>query len=271
MASQKIFYKKWDRVWKLVFTWNEFKSWPEWWWTRTCDCWQTKDIRRKSIYWWLTNSCWKCIAWVDYTGRKYGRLTMIKFSHKKWRWVFRDTLCECWKEKKINIQDIVDWKIKSCWCLYREPKSHWMAKTRFNNIYNWINYRCNTETSHAYKNYWWRWIKCLRKSFEEFRDDMYESYLKHIEQFWIKQTTIDRIDNDWNYEKDNVRWITMKEQCNNRRNNINIKYNWEYSNLSTICEIFNIPYHKTYHRYKKWIHLFDIIKELWGNEKMLHL
>jgi len=53
--------------------------------------------------------------------------------------------------------------------------------------------------------------------FEEFRDDMYKSYLEHVEKYWEKETSIDRIDNNWNYCKENCKRSTPKEQSNNRR------------------------------------------------------
>lgn len=49
---------------------------------------------------------------------------------------------------------------------------------------------------------------------------MWKSYESHVKEFWEKNTTIDRIDTDWDYCKDNCRRATMKEQQNNRRNNL---------------------------------------------------
>ena len=86
------------------------------------------------------------------------------------------------------------------WCI-----THWMTNTRIYHIYRWIVSRCNTPSMTWYERYWWRWIKCLWKTFEEFYKDMWESYYKHVEEYWEKNTTIDRIDVDWHYCQNNNR------------------------------------------------------------------
>mgnify|MGYP006914134274 FL=1 len=54
------------------------------------------------------------------------------------------------------------------------------------------------------------------KTFINFRDDMYETYVKHVEEYGENNTQIDRIDNTKGYSKDNCRWVTVRENLNNR-------------------------------------------------------
>lgn len=79
--------------------------------------------------------------------------------------------------------------------------------------------RTRSETNRVYKYYGGRGIKlCTRwEEFENFKLDMYQSYLLHQRVFGSKNTSIDRIDVDGNYEFPNCRWATRQEQMANRR------------------------------------------------------
>ena len=90
---------------------------------------------------------------------------------------------------------------------------------QFYNTFKNIQARCTKENNKSYHDYWGRWIKCKWNSFEEFRDDMRQSFLAHVNKYWSKNTSIDRIDNDWDYCKENCKRSTREEQGRNKRYN----------------------------------------------------
>lgn len=116
----------------------------------------------------------------------------------------------------------------------------------------------------AYKNYWGRWIKCLWNDYEAFEMDMYESYVYHVSKYWEKDTTIERIDVNWNYCKENCRWATVKEQSNNTRTNVKIKFNWkEYPSMQILCEYLWLKYWTLYKRiFIEWQDIDKAIYEM---------
>jgi len=89
--------------------------------------------------------------------------------------------------------------------------------SKFYRTWGNIKTRCNNSSSDHYKNYGGRGIKNEWNKFIDFYNDMYESWLSHVKKFGEKATTIDRIDNDGNYCKQNCRWATSKEQYWNSR------------------------------------------------------
>ena len=95
---------------------------------------------------------------------------------------------------------------------------------KFHNCFKSIRTRCGNPNYPKYSNYGGKGVKCLWTSFEEFKNDMYESYQIHLKEFGEKETTIDRLDSNGNYCKENCRWATRKEQARNRSSNRFIKF-----------------------------------------------
>jgi hypothetical protein len=96
-------------------------------------------------------------------------------------------------------------KQKSCGCFVY--KKHGMAKTRFYRIWEDMKKRCNNPQSKHFNRYGGRGIKYDEKweKFEGFKSDMFESYSNDL--------TLDRIDNDGNYNKENCQWIPGPENA----------------------------------------------------------
>lgn len=66
---------------------------------------------------------------------------------------------------------------------------------------------------------------------------MYNSYQNHVELYWEKNTSLDRINQNWNYNKDNCRRATVKEQANNTRRNVYYNYKWNKYTLRQLSDL----------------------------------
>ena len=154
---------------------------------------------------------------IDLTGQKFGRLTVIeeagrdKSRNIKWMCV-----CECGKETIVRGSNLKNGGTQSCGCLRNK---HGMRNTRFYKIWDNAKQRGTNENRPNYEDYVGRGIIfCPRwQDFENFKADMYESYLEHVEEHGEANTTLDRIDNDKRYTPWNCRWATWKVQAANKR------------------------------------------------------
>lgn len=99
-------------------------------------------------------------------------------------------------------------------------KKNEMRGTRFYKIWENIKARCGKRKDYINVFLCDRW-----KIFDNFKEDMYPSYLEHMGTYGEKQTTIDRIDVYGNYEPSNCRWATFKVQSRNRKGSVS--YNGE--------------------------------------------
>lgn len=159
--------------------------------------------------------------------------------------------CKCWVEKEVLILTLRNWDSKSCWCYQKENPTikHWLHNTYLYKVFSWIKSRCENPNDTWYKNYWGRWIKNEWNTFEQFYKDMWYTY-----KDWL---TIDRIDNNWNYSRENCRWASKKEQSHNKRNNI--VYDWKC--LSEWSKELWIPYNTLLSRFRRY--WWSIERTLW--------
>lgn len=121
---------------------------------------------------------------------------------------------------------------------------HGMRHTRFYSIWEGVKKRCRNKNSHNYHNYGGRGIKMCEEwnDFVNFKNDMYESYLEHVKKYGESDTSIERIDNNGNYEKNNCKWATRKEQNRNTRQVKLYEYKGEMLDLAEIARRENMNY-----------------------------
>lgn len=129
-------------------------------------------------------------------------------------------------------------------------KTHGMTKTKFYKTWERIKYVCNVHTSGCYYKYGSKGIKVCKhwNKFENFQDDMYESYLEHTKEFGEKNTQIDRIDCTKDYKPSNCRWVTLVEQANNKRNTRYVTYKGETKSISDWAREVGIKRSNLYRR-----------------------
>lgn len=171
----------------------------------------------------------------DLTGQRFGRLTVIERTRnigKYTAWLCR---CDCGNKKIIKSKSLKDNSTKSCGCLQKEVARKYMSEkmrkypdvhSRLKNIYFNMKSRCYNLNHCAYGNYGGRGITLC----EEWKNNSNAFYFWAMNNGYQENLTIDRIDVNGNYEPSNCRWIDLKTQQRNRRNNHLITYNDE-----TLC------------------------------------
>lgn len=200
---------------------------------------------------------------INLKDRQFGRLKVIKSVGKSPRGNYLwECICNCGKTKIVMSSNLIKGNTKSCGCLFKEVhlkshKTHGLTHSRFYNIYQMMLRRCNNPKENCYPRYGGRGIKVKWTSFEEFKNDMYKSYLKHVNKFGEKQTQIDRINNNSNYSRKNCKWSTLKEQAQNTRKNIYFTFDKKTFCLAEWSRIFNIPYARLYARIFKLNYPFE--------------
>lgn len=155
----------------------------------------------------------------NFIGRSFGRLTVLAdrgFVKGRHFWLCE---CACGNTKSVSHGNLVDGNTRSCGCLFAEhvkvvnrTHGHAPRKKKSPTYYSWkaMLIRCTSHSHKQWKDYGGRGIQvCVRwRKFSNFLADMGERPIGK---------SIDRMNNNGNYEPKNCRWATRSEQWHSRR------------------------------------------------------
>ena len=184
---------------------------------------------------------------IDLTGRRFGRLTVLRCGEKKLRgrnlWTCK---CDCGNTCYVEGYQLRKGDTVSCGCkrkthhvlMHKALTTHGMTHTRLYKIWNGMVQRGNPhsidKTKRRYRELGITVCSEWRSDFTAFRDWA-------MENGYRDDLTIDRIDTFGNYEPKNCRWATRTEQQNNTRSNVTYTANGETHTVTEWSRITGVP------------------------------
>lgn len=187
----------------------------------------------------------------DLSKRKFGRWTVVSFSHKvnckngaNYYW---NCVCDCGTERKVPASSLRGGLSTSCGCYNKEiisrPKKHGKAKEKIYWIWHSMIQRCEDEKNSQYRLYGGRGIVVC----PEWHDS--SCFIEWaLNNGYQEGLTIDRIDSNGNYEPNNCRWVNWEVQANNTRRNHYVEIGGVTKTVAQWARENGIPYKYVYRR-----------------------
>lgn len=205
---------------------------------------------------------------IDLTGQRFGRWTVLKCVGSTKQGTVWLCQCDCGTVREVTSKSLRGNVSNSCGCLHKEivssisrgnttRQTHDMSRTRLYRIWVNMKYRCSpTCAERYYKLYYGRGIRVCA----EWQD--FETFAKWaLNNGYSDELTIDRINNDGNYEPTNCRWVGMDVQANNTRNVKTITYKGKTLTLAQWERELNISSGYLSSRLRKGKKFEDIAKK----------
>jgi len=195
---------------------------------------------------------------IDFTNKRFGKLTALSPVEKRGKSGQRYWLCKCDCGNEIEIRGtrFGENKATNCGCdaatrrLLASTK-HGESNTRLYKIWAGMKGRCYNPNNDAYKDYGGRGVGIDETSwiddYEKFRDwSLSANYADHL--------TLERKDNNKGYSQDNCIWTTRKRQANNTRRNRIVEYDGKRLNVAQWAELLGMKQATLYTRLftRKW-------------------
>ena len=179
---------------------------------------------------------------IDLTGQKFGRLTIISRSdEKRGDEILYDCLCDCGTHTRVSGVNLRSGRSTSCGCFHKDKliernKTHGLCQSRLYHIWRGMKSRCYNVNEKSYKRYGARGIKICDEWLNK-ENGFINFYNWAMANGYNDTLSIDRIDNDKGYFPKNCRWTTIQCQNNNRHSNHYIVFNGEKHTISEWSKI----------------------------------
>lgn len=182
-------------------------------------------------------------------GMKFVRWTVHSSAGNRNSRAYWNCKCDCGTERAVDGRELRRGKTKSCGCLrdelasvmHRRPEGVQLPmyvthKAEFSAWQSLIQ-RCENDNNPGYHNYGGRGIQtCHRWTSGDGDKSGFECFLSDMGPRPSAEYSIDRINNDGNYEPGNCRWATRQEQHSNRRDNFIVEYCGENVTITEACK-----------------------------------
>lgn len=203
----------------------------------------------------------------DLKGQRFGKILVKEYvgsENKRSMWL---CLCDCGKEKIISSKNILTNNVRSCGCLKEKgfikgDVVKGACGNRLYKVYKDMIHRCYYPSEKEYKNYGGRGIKVCDEwlaDFHSFSKWAFENGYDINAPFG--KFTIDRIDNDGNYEPSNCRWVDMKTQLNNTSCNVKLTANGETMTIAQWARKLSVNDRTLQSRHRKGMSDEEIINK----------
>lgn len=188
-------------------------------------------------------------------GQKFGRLTVIELAGRRERRLLYRCVCDCGTETVKLAGSLQNGETRSCGCLSSETQiatktTHGHSKTATYRSWSHMKTRCLNPNFPAFAEWGGRGITICERWM------VFENFLADMGEHPGPGYSIDRIDNDGNYEPGNCRWATWAEQASNkRRSRSAARYTVRgiTGTLSEVAAAFGIKPNAVYMRLQKGI------------------
>jgi hypothetical protein len=151
----------------------------------------------------------------DYAGMRFGKLTVERIVGKYYGKTLWRCRCDCGKSVDVPSNRLNTKRFRSCGCAVKEIlTTHGGTRTPLYRVWAAAKDRCFCQSNKQYRDYGGRGIGMCdewRNDFAAFRRDMGPRPVG---------TSIERVNNDGDYEPSNCVWASREVQCRNKRNNI---------------------------------------------------